>query len=533
MAQKKTLTHRHVCFAEEGGPIQRITDQAIAAAEQHFARRVSAIRQVINDAINWSPIDEVEANVLAGLLDLAARWTPAPLGHLLDQAQQLAALEGREAVYADAEPARFADEITLTRQEFKEQIDFLTQKRGKPTRVWTDAMHGDHDRAFVVAGVTDLAMLEEFQAATVEAARTYDLQKFGSEFDRLVEKYGWSYNGGRNWRVRTIFETNIRTSYMAGRLRQMRDPDVVKLRPYWRYRHADTRVPENPRPEHVAFDGLILLWSDPWWEKYFPPNDWKCSCGVDTLSRGDLHRLGKSGPDKAPDIVMRPHLDTTSGQQVMLPEGIGFGWDYMPGDKWERGLVPSALIDHEAATATGDAKGHHLVSIDTPEPMADLLAAARPFASPVMTPGLQAEDYVRAFLAPFGADLGKAVLWNDPAGSQIVISEDLFREHSGAWKIAKRGRDVHAAQLAEAILDPDEIWLGVREVPVDSQPGYVEQMITRRYIRVDPDTALYVMFEVGRRAWGAVTGYASFNRSKPDYRHIDKQRVGKLLWKRK
>jgi hypothetical protein len=41
------------------------------------------------------------------------------------------------------------------------------------------------------------------------------------------------------------------------------------------------------------------------------------------------------------------------------------------------------------------------------------------------------------------------------------------------------------------------------------------------------------MFELGRRAWGAVTGYASWNRSKPDYSHINKQRIGKLIWKRK
>lgn len=150
-------------------------------------------------------------------MELAARWTPDALGALLADVLQLAALEGREAVFADGDaPVGFAD-YGFTRQEFREQIDFLTQKRGKPTKVWTDAMHGDHDRAFVVAGVTDMAMLEEFQAAVIEGARTYDIAAFAGEFDRLVEKYGWSYNGGREWRIRTIIETNIRTSHMAGR----------------------------------------------------------------------------------------------------------------------------------------------------------------------------------------------------------------------------------------------------------------------------------------------------------------------------
>ena len=466
------------------------------------------------------------------VLEIGATWTPDALAALLDQAMHVAALEGREAVFADWEDVSFA-EVDLTRQQFREQIDFLTQKRGKPTRAWTDAMQGDHDRAFVVAGVTDMAMLEEFQQAIIDGAKTYDIKAFAAEFDRLVEKYGWSYNGGRSWRIRTIFETNIRTSYMAGRLRQMRDPDVVKLRPFWQYRHGETRVPLNPRPEHEAWHNLVLNWDDPWWETHFPPNDWACSCGVRSLSRGDLRRMGKSGPDQAPKIILRKHIDKSTGTVVDLPDGIGYGWDYMPGDLWEQGLVPSAILNAGGAVLTGDVKGHHVVSIDTPDPMADLRANATAFKAKVLPDGLTEEAYWRAFLKPFGAEPGTAVLWEDAAGQDIVISEQLFLEHSGRSKTFKRGRGDYAALLAEAIMNPDEIWLGVRSVPVDEHPGYEDLMVTRRYIKVDPETSLYVMYELGRKAWGAITGYASMNRAKPDFRHIDKQRVGKLLFKRK
>ena len=175
-----------------------------------------------------------------GILNLAAIWNPTVLATQIREALELAALEGREAVFLDGTLAPNFANASFERQEFREQIDFLTQKRGKPTKAWTDAMHGVHDRAFVVAGVTDMAMLDEFQTAMIEGARTYDIKTFAAEFDRLVEKYGWSYNGGREWRIRTIFETNIRTSYMACRLRQMRDPEMVKRRPYWQYLHADT-----------------------------------------------------------------------------------------------------------------------------------------------------------------------------------------------------------------------------------------------------------------------------------------------------
>ena len=63
--------------------------------------------------------------------------------------------------------------------------------------------------------------------------------------------------------IRTIFETNLRTSYMAGRLKQMRAPAVVKMRPYWQYRHGENGTPLNPRPQHVSWDGLVLMHDDP------------------------------------------------------------------------------------------------------------------------------------------------------------------------------------------------------------------------------------------------------------------------------
>lgn len=514
-----------------GGPVERITDQALAAAEGYFTRRLSALRAVLVDAIELSPIEDVEAAISTGILDLASRWTPNALGTLLSQAMELAALAGREAVFVEADGPSFAEEARPIRQEFREQIDFLTQKRPKPTRVWTDAMQGDHDRAFVVAGATDMAMLEEFHAAVIQAARTYDIGVFGQEFDRIVAKYGWSYNGGRNWRIRTIFETNIRTSYMAGRLRQMRDPDLVKQRPYWQYLHADTRVPLNPRPQHVAWDGLVLMWNDPWWNIYFPPNDWKCSCGARTLSQGDLMRLGKTGPDPSPEVVRKPYTHEASGETVQLPEGVGYGWDYMPGDLWERGLVPSALIDGAGGLVH---EGRHVVQIDAPAPLADLLSSARPFEAQPLTAGLPAEDYVRAFLEPFGADIGQAVLWADKTGTRIPISEAFFQTRDGAWKVGKRDRARLTPLMAETLLDPDEIWIGIATKPDPVDPSVQELLIDRRYIRVDPDLGIIVVLEIGRKWWEPITVYDPTKKSgQPDLKLLDRRRGGKLLWKRR
>jgi hypothetical protein len=400
-------------------------------------------------------------------------------------------------------------------------------------------MHGTHDRAFVVAGATDIAMLEEFQSAVIEGARTYDSGAFAAEFDRIVETYGWSYNGGREWRIRTIFETNIRTSYMAGRLKQLRDPDLVKIQPYWMYRHADTRVPMTPRPSHLSWDGLVLMWDDPWWDTHFPPNDWACSCGVHGLSRGDLARMGKQGQDRAPALTRRPYTHKASGETVQLPEGVGYGWDYMPGDHWERGLVPSALID-EAEGLTH--AGRHPVQIDTPEPLDALIRKAVPFSARAVDavaalerlPDPSPEDLVTPFLAPFGARIGQAVMFTDKAGVRVPISDRLFRDRAGEWKITKRSRARLTPFLAETIMDPDEIWLGIAAKPDATNPGTEDIVLDRRYIRADPASGLIVVFEMGRLWWEPVTAYTTTKKGglKPDLRLLDRRRGGKLLWKR-
>ncbi|PYE87515.1 PBECR2 nuclease fold domain-containing protein [Phyllobacterium leguminum] len=489
----------------------------------HFTRRLSAIRAALDAAADLPA-------AARAVLQLAATWTPAALGKLLADGLELAALHGREAVYQDGEDeASFAD-ADVFNQPFREQIDYLRQKRGKITKVWTDAMRGVHDRGFVIAGATDLAMLSDFQTAiadAIEKGRT--IEDFRADFDRIVAKYGWQYKGERGWRTRVIFETNVRTSYMAGRLKQMRDPDILKLRPIWEYRHGETRTPRSPRPQHEAWHGLCLPHDDPFWETHFPPNGWLCTCGVRSRSMRDLKRLGKDKPDAAPVELMEPIIDPMTGKLIEQPQGIGYGWDYMPGDLWERGLTPSSLMDEGRELLDNPRMA---VEIDITEPLEDLLKKAKPFSAKPLEEGLQPEDYVRAFLKPFGADIGKAVLFEDKAGTKIPISDRLFRDRKGDLKVGKGHRATVTRLLAEALMDPDEIWLGVarKKDPVDK--AVEELIVDRRYIRADPENGLMIVFEIGERLWEETTAYNTGEIGKPNLKGIDLRRGGKLIYKR-
>lgn len=507
-----------VSFADDMDASGRLADRLEEASEKHFNRRLDAIRA----AFDAAPTFEVAAQ---GLLALAAKWSPDVLARVIGDGLELTALQGREAVFLDGEDlADFAD-ADVFNQPFKEQIEFFRQKRGKPTKAWTDAMRGVHDRSFVIAGATDLAMLSDFQTALAEAMeKGTTLEQFRHDFDRIVEKYGWQYKGKRGWRTRIIFETNMRTSYMAGRLKQMRDPNVLKLRPIWQYRHGETRRPKIARPQHQAWHGLCLRHDDPFWETHYPPNDWLCSCGVRSLSLRDLKRLGKDSPDKSPGELFEPVPDPLTGRLVEQPQGIGYGWDYQPGDLWERGLVPSALME-QGAVLEGSRMA---VAIDAAEPIADLVQSAKPFKAGLLKDGLDAEDYVRAFLSPFKADIGKAVLFEDATGTKLPVSDLLFRSRKGEFKLTKRSRHRVMGLMAETLLDPDEIWIGVAR---KAESG--DLVVDRRYIRVDPKSAIQIVFEIGEKWWDAVTSFDfTDKRGDADFGALDRRRVGKLVYKR-
>lgn len=461
------------------------------------------------------------------LLELAARWSPIAFGTLLGDALEAAAYAGRDAVFDDGlDLADFAEGegFNVASQPFREQIEFFRQKRVKPTKAFTDAMRAVHDRAFVIAGATDTAMMSDFQTALADAMENGGtLEEFRKDFDRIVKKYGWSYNGERGWRTRVIFEANIRTAYMAGRLKQMRDPDVVRLRPWWEYRHGETRIPLYPRRLHLSWHGTILRYDNEWWKTHFAPNGYLCSCGIRTLSDADLRKRGKSGPDPTPPTLMEPFVDPVSGQLVEKVQGIDYGWDYMPGDAWERGLTPSTLIE-EGAELLGNPR--QPVAIDVPEPLTDLLTRARPLSAKPLPDALADEDYVRGFLQPLGADIGRAVLFEDRAGAKLPISDQLFVDGKGGWRL---GTAEHAAMLplfAEALIDPDEIWIGLaRRNDADAQ----DLVVDRRYVRAT-DTGLVIVVQIGDRWWEAITGHYGVP---GELRAVEWRRSGKLVYRRR
>lgn len=403
---------------------------------------------------------------------------------------------------------------------FAEQIAFFRRKLNIPTNHWTDIYSREHDWAFVVAGANRDDLLADIQDAVDKAiAEGGTLEQFRQDFDRIVEQYGWDYNGGRNWRSRTIYDTNLMSSYHAGRYEQL--TSMQDVLPYWRYRHAGDIV-EEPREEHQKWDGMILLSTDPWWHYYYPPNDWGCHCWVEGLTQDDLYALGKTGPDTAPTVTMQEHVigkrNPNGPITVSVPEGIGPGFEHAPGRSRLQSAIPPELPDPPISGSTG---GAGLPNTRPSEP----LPPVRPAPVGTLPADLSDADYATAFLREFGATIQQPAIFKDVLGSALVMGAELFvTRATGALKANKRGRGQYLPIMATAIKSPDEIW-----VRAEYNHAQERVVIRRRYIArytiPGQSVPALAVFEYGKSGWSGIT---TFN---PDV-NIDDLRIGVRVYRR-
>lgn len=402
---------------------------------------------------------------------------------------------------------------------FSQQIAFFRKKENLGTRAYTDIWQAQHDHAFVVAGAMRRALLTDLRNAVDRViAEGVTLQQFRKDFRAIVAKHGWTgWKGegskkGEAWRTQTIYDTNLRTSFAAGRLQQMRD--LKEAMPYWRYRHNDSV--QYPRPEHVAWDGLVLRSDDPFWSTHYPPNGWGCKCYVEPLTDDEVKAL--DGPDEAPPVDMQEEVVGTQGpspRRVETPRGIDPGFGYQPGDSWmqtmaARQIETDMLLPSVSAAAEVDA-----LPAPRPQPAVRVLAN-----------DLDDEEYVDAFLGEFGVARGeRATIFRDVADEHLVISDALFTSSRGGYKIDKRGRAPYVKLLADAVKLPDEIWEDFADVggKVVTRRRYVA-----RFAVAESEVPALAVFETGPSGWVGVTALKA-----DDAAYLErKARIGKRVYRR-
>lgn len=315
---------------------------------------------------------------------------------------------------------------------FQAQIDYLRNKLRLPTERWDDIMHSAHDRAFIVAGAAKADLLADLHQAVVKsAADGAGLQAFRKDFKAIVAKHGWTgWTGegtreGEAWRTRIIYQTNMATSYWAGRHAQMSDPEVLKFHPYWRYIHSDGVL--NPRLKHLEWHGVTLLASHPFWKTHFAPNGIGCQCRITSVTRKEGEASARAGLGEPP--AGWDAIDPATGEQV----GIGKGFGYTPGASVKRPLqqfIDDKLIKLDAPI------GAAMWEVLTPVLLAEKSAAFAEFVDTTLAGPVRGKHFVAGALKP---DWIEAAAKSDiaPATAEIVVRDaDVWHTFRDAKKDA-------------------------------------------------------------------------------------------------
>jgi hypothetical protein len=214
------------------------------------------------------------------------------------------------------------------REPFAEQLAALRLRFGTlfPSAKWDDLDRSQHERAFMVAGAVKADLLADLAGAVDRAvAQGTTFETFKGEFRNIVDKHGWhGWTGegtrkGEEWRMRVIYRTNMATSWAAGRMAQLVAGDFK----FWVYKHGGS---QEPRLQHLAWDGIALESDHPFWATHAPPNGWGCSCLIyGARSEAGIRRVGGNPGKTLPDGWQA--RDPKTG----APVGIDKGWDYAVG----------------------------------------------------------------------------------------------------------------------------------------------------------------------------------------------------------
>lgn len=216
----------------------------------------------------------------------------------------------------------------VLKRPFNEQVAAFRARLGDlvPTSRWDDISGAAHDRAFMIAGAMKADLLADLAGAVDSAiAEGTGLEAFRARFREIVSErgwHGWTGEGtrrGEAWRTRVIYRTNAATTYAAGRWAQLMEGGF----PLLVYRHGGSR---EPRPQHLAWDGLTLPPDHEFWASHAPPNGWGCSCYVvGARSEAAAARLGGR-----PDVTLPPGWNRAD-PRTGAPAGIDRGWNHAPG----------------------------------------------------------------------------------------------------------------------------------------------------------------------------------------------------------
>lgn len=131
-----------------------------------------------------------------------------------------------------------------------------------------------------------------------------------NEFEQLAKKTGLLYN--KNY-LQAEYQTARTSAQMIDKWERLQE--TKDLFPNLKFRTVgDDRV----RDKHRALNGIVKPIDDKFWDKYYPPLDWRCRC--------DVVATAEDADDKLPKDLPEPQLKEHVGksQEIFTKKGTYF-----------------------------------------------------------------------------------------------------------------------------------------------------------------------------------------------------------------
>lgn len=184
----------------------------------------------------------------------------------------------------------------LFNQPPSKAIAYLQQKKVMPSEDWWRVQGNAHNKAFVIAHMTQLDLLEDVRKSLIDAQKNgWDLKQWSEHITPKMKARGWwgkqeiqtdtgvrEVQLGSPYRLKTIYQTNMAQSYEAGRQAVMQDDSLF---PYWMY---SATLDNKTRPRHRALHGVVMRKTDPAWSSIAPKNGYRCRCTRIELMETDV-----------------------------------------------------------------------------------------------------------------------------------------------------------------------------------------------------------------------------------------------------
>jgi len=242
-------------------------------------------------------------------------------------------------------------------------IDYLKKKGFKIGWDWHETLDDAHSRAFTVAKVARIDLLQDIRKSLITALENgQSFEKWKADLTPVLQEKGWwerktvknpegieqEVQLGSPRRLRTIYDTNMKSAYSAGRYKAMLAGS--ETRPYWEWRHTTIN---NPRKRDLVLNGRIFRFDDPFWNVSYPPTGFGCNCYIIARSArevGDKEILSSEG--YASVIYEKVGTDRNSGvdittrrTQFNIPTQSGETLSFAPAAGFNGSPASSYLID--------------------------------------------------------------------------------------------------------------------------------------------------------------------------------------------